>query len=129
MAVETELKLRITPGQLARLKRHPLLKEHSSTRPVTRRLYNIYYDTPKLDLYRSGMALRLRHAGRQWLQTLKGGGSVKAGLHQRNEWEVPVSGPALDFSGAEGVDWDKHLPGLSRKKLQPIFVTDFREQA
>jgi triphosphatase len=125
MAVETELKLRIAPEQLAKLKRHALLKAHSITRQVTRRLYNIYYDTPKLELHKFEMALRLRHAGRQWLQTLKGKGSVKAGLHQRNEWEAPVSGPALDFSASEVVNWDEHLPPSLRKKLQPVFVTDF----
>src|ERR1022692_3993407 len=125
MAVEIELKLRIAPEQLARLKRHALLKTYSVTRPVTRRLQNIYYDTPKLELHQSEMALRLRHACRQWLQTLKGGGSVKAGLHQRNEWEVPVSGAALDFSSSQTVEWEAHLPSALRKKLHPIFVTDF----
>ncbi len=125
MAVETELKLRIAPEQLARLKRHPLLREHQVTRPVARRLHNIYYDTPKLELHKSAMALRLRRAGRQWLQTLKGGGSVKAGLHQRNEWEVPVSRAALDFSSPQAKEWEKHLPLPLRKKLQPVFVTDF----
>jgi triphosphatase len=124
MAVEIELKLRIAPEQLARLKRHPLLKAYQVARPVTRRLYSIYYDTPKLELYKSGMALRLRHAGRQWLQTLKGGGSVKAGLHQRNEWEMPVRGPELDFN-FPAADWKAHLPPSSHKKLQPIFITDF----
>ncbi|MGA7748671.1 MAG: CHAD domain-containing protein [Gallionella sp.] len=125
MAVETELKLRIAPEQLAKLKRHALLKAHSVTRPVTRHVHNIYYDTPKLDLHQSEMALRLRHIGRQWLQTLKGGGSVQAGLHHRNEWEVPVSGPALDFSASEVAEWDQHLPQSLRKKLHPVFVTDF----
>ncbi|HUW76692.1 MAG TPA: CYTH domain-containing protein, partial [Gallionella sp.] len=76
MAVETELKLRIAPGQIARLKRHGFLQKYQMARPVVRRLKNIYYDTPKLELHQSEMALRLRHAGRQWLQTLKGGGSV-----------------------------------------------------
>ncbi|MBY0576301.1 MAG: CHAD domain-containing protein [Gallionellaceae bacterium] len=125
MAVETELKLRIAPEQLARLKRHPLLKMHQVTRPVTRRLYNIYYDTPKLELHRAAMALRLRRAGRQWLQTLKGGGEVKAGMHQRNEWEVPVRRAALDFSMPDAAEWDEYLPLPLRKKLQPVFVTDF----
>lgn len=130
MAVETELKLRIAPEQLARLKRHPLLREHQATRPATRRLHNIYYDTPKLELHKSAMALRLRRAGRQWLQTLKGGGSVKAGMHQRNEWEIPVSRAALDFSllenaEPEAAEWKEHLPLRLRKKLQPVFVTDF----
>ena len=125
MAVETELKLRIAHGQLASLRRLALLKTYSITRPVTRRLHNIYYDTPKLDLHKSEMALRLRHAGRQWLQTLKGGGSVQTGLHRRNEWEVPVNRAALDFSATQEVEWDKLLRPSLRKKLHPVFVTDF----
>jgi inorganic triphosphatase YgiF len=125
MAVETELKLHIAPEQLAKLKRHALLKAHSVARPVTCRLYNIYYDTPKLELHKSEMALRLRHAGRRWLQTLKGGGSVKVGLHQCNEWEMPVRGAALDFSLPQAAEWEEHLPQSLRKKLRPVFVTDF----
>lgn len=130
MAVETELKLRIAPEQLARLKRHPLLARQQLARPVTRRLLNIYYDTSKLELRACGMALRLRRAGRQWLQTLKGGGSAQAGLHRRDEWEIPVRRAALDFSllenaGPQAAEWEERLPQRLRKKLQPVFVTDF----
>jgi inorganic triphosphatase YgiF len=125
MTVEIELKLRIVPEQLAKLKRHALLKSHQLMRPTTRRLYNIYFDTPKLELNLSGMALRLRRSGRQWLQTLKGGGGVQGGLHQRNEWEMPVRDPALDFSLPQVVEWKDILPKHLRKKLQPVFVTDF----
>ena len=124
MAVETELKLRIAPENLARLKRHPLLKTLATTRATTRKLYNIYYDTPQLELHKSAMALRLRHIGKQWLQTLKGGGRMQAGLHQRNEWETPVAGKALDFAAMEA-SGAKRLPPDVRKKLQPVFVTDF----
>jgi len=124
MAVETELKLRIAPDQLAKLKRHALLRTHQVARPVTQRLHNIYYDTPKLELHQSGMALRLRHIGQQWLQTMKGGGGVRAGLHQRNEWETPVAGEELDFAALEA-GGAKRLPPAVRKKLQPVFVTDF----
>lgn len=124
MATETELKLRIDPGQIARLKRHSSLKAHQVSRPVTRRLHNIYFDTPRLDLHKSGMALRLRRTGRQWLQTLKGGGKVNAGLHLRDEWETPVSGEALDFEALEA-SGARRLPHAVRKKLQPVFVTDF----
>ena len=125
MTVETELKLRIAPEQLVKLKRSPLLKAHQLTRPVTRRLYNTYFDTPKLELNQSCMALRLRRSGKQWLQTLKGGGGVQGGLHRRNEWEVPVSGPALDFSLPQVAEWKELLPKKLRKQLQPVFVTDF----
>ncbi|MBI5659303.1 MAG: CHAD domain-containing protein [Nitrosomonadales bacterium] len=124
MTVETELKLHIAPEHLNRLKRHPLLKQLSSARATTRNLYSVYYDTPDLWLRRHGMALRLRRAGKQWLQTMKGGGEVRAGLHQRNEWETPAQGEALDFAALEAVG-AANLPPALHKKLQPLFVTDF----
>jgi inorganic triphosphatase YgiF len=125
MSIETELKLRIAPEQLARLKRHSLFKTHQITAPVTLRLHNIYFDTPKLELHKRKMALRLRRVGGKWIQTLKGGGSVKAGLHERFEWEVPVPSAKLDFAGLDAVVWDEHLPPSLREKLKPVFVTDF----
>lgn len=124
MPVETELKLRIAPEHMNRLKRHPLLKKLSIGRTFTRKLYNVYYDTPDLELSRRAMALRLRCVGKQWLQTLKSGGGVKAGLHQRNECEAPVCGEALDFEALEA-SGGQRLPQTLRKKLQPLFVTNF----
>lgn len=125
MATETELKLRIAPEHLARLKRHALFRTHQLAAPVTHRLHNIYYDTPELYLHHNRMALRLRRVAGKWLQTLKGGGSVKAGLHQRSEWEVAVPSAKLDFSGLDSHVWDEHLPLSIREQLNPVFVTDF----
>ena len=124
MAVERELKLRIAPEHVSRLKHHPLLKQLTSARATTRKLYSVYYDTPSLDLHCKGMALRLRRIGRQWLQTLKGGGGVQAGLHLRNEWETPVSSQQLDMAALEACGAQR-FPTSLLKKLQPLFVTDF----
>lgn len=124
MATETELKLRIAPEHMARLKRHPFLRELSKERAVTRKLYSIYFDTPDLQLHRAEMALRLRRVGQQWLQTLKGGGAVQAGLHLRNEWETPVAGEQLDFPALEAEGAYPLSAGL-RKKVRSLFVTDF----
>lgn len=124
MSIETELKLRIAPEHLNRFKRHPLLGKLSISRAATHKLHNIYYDTPGLALRERKMALRLRRIGKQWLQTLKGGGGVQAGLHRRNEWETPVAGDALDFEALKACG-GAHLPSSLRKKLQPLFVTDF----
>jgi inorganic triphosphatase YgiF len=123
MAVETELKLHISPGHLLKLKRHPLIRSLSDGRARTLKLYSIYYDTADLELHRREMALRLRRVGRQWLQTLKGGGQVSAGLHQRNEWETPVPAEQLDLAALKAVGGE--LPGGIRNRLQPVFVTDF----
>jgi triphosphatase len=123
VAVETELKLHISPEHLQKLKRHPWLRSLSTTRARTLKLYSIYYDTAVLDLHRQAMALRLRKAGRQFLQTLKDGGQVSAGLHQRNEWETPVLSEQLDFAALKACGGE--LPHGVRNRLQPVFVTDF----
>jgi inorganic triphosphatase YgiF len=123
MAVETELKLHISPEHLQKLKRHPFIRSLSADRARTLKLYSIYYDTADLELHRRAMALRLRRIGKQWLQTLKGGGQVSAGLHQRNEWETPVLSEQLDFAALKSCGGE--LPGGVRNRLQPVFVTDF----
>lgn len=123
MSIETELKLSISPAHLNRLRRHPLLRKLASGRAVSRKLHSVYYDTPDLKLHSKAMALRLRHEGKKWLQTLKGGGSVQTGLHQRNEWETPVSAGKLDFRALTASN--APLPRGLQKKLQPVFVTDF----
>lgn len=123
MPIESEIKLHITPENLARLKRHPFLRSLSSCRARTQKLYSIYYDTDDLALRHHAMALRLRRVGSLFVQTLKGGGQVSAGLHQRNEWEMPVAAEQLDFDALKasgGV-----LPHGVCGRLQPVFVTDF----
>jgi triphosphatase len=125
MATETELKLRIAPEHLAWLREHFFWHAHSPSAPRTQQLFNQYFDTPDLALHHAAMALRLRLNGEQWLQTLKGGGAIEAGLHQRNEWEIPVAGTALDFSAHPAADWDSLLPQAWREKLRPVFITDF----
>lgn len=123
MPVESELKLRIAPEHMARLKRSTLLKQISAGRAVTRKLRNIYFDTPDFTLHRHRMALRLRQVGSHWLQTLKGGGAVEAGLHSRNEWEMPVAGEQLEIAALEASGGI--LPPGADTDLQPVFSTDF----
>jgi inorganic triphosphatase YgiF len=68
----------------------------------------------------------VRRSGRQWIQTVKGGGSVQAGLHQRDEWEALVAHDRPDFTKLSD-------PGLItlfaddvlRQRLHPVFVTEF----
>lgn len=126
MPTEIELKLRLPQAGIARLQRNPLLKSLSISRPVTQKLYSIYYDTPDLDLRRNDIAFRLRRQGKRWVQTVKGEGSVTAGLHQRYEFEVPVLKGQPDFTKISG----SHLAKLFdirmlREQLCPVFTTEF----
>ncbi|MBC7453532.1 MAG: CYTH domain-containing protein, partial [Massilia sp.] len=74
--METELKLSIAQPDLARISQHPLLTEHARATPREHRLTDTYYDTPRLELWRHGVTLRVREEGAskegvKWIQTVK----------------------------------------------------------
>jgi len=121
--LETELKLQVDPRHIARLRGHPLFKH--ATRRASGKLHSVYYDTPDLDLWRAGVTLRLRRVAGRWVQTIKGGGTVAAGLHQRHESETGIAAPVPDFS-AIGGELAAHFasPEL-RARLKPMIVTEF----
>jgi len=121
--LEIELKLLVPPDAVRRVAAHRLLRGRA--RPARRRLYSIYFDTPALDLWRQGIALRVRREGRRWMQTVKGGGSARGGLHQRAEAEAEVAGPAPDLSSIHDRELAEAFasPQL-RAQLTPVFTTD-----
>ncbi|WP_348699654.1 CHAD domain-containing protein [Duganella fentianensis] len=88
--MEVELKLLLAPEHNQQLRQHPLLAGLASR---SQPLIAHYFDTPDLHLLRHGAGLRVRQEDGVWVQTMKAGGSVQSGLHQRNEWEGPVSRP------------------------------------
>lgn len=88
--MEIELKLLLAPQDNQALRQHPLLAGIATR---SQQLVAHYFDTPDLHLLRHGAGLRVRREDGVWVQTLKAGGSVQSGLHQRNEWEGPVSRP------------------------------------
>lgn len=127
MPAEIELKLAISPQDVPKLARIPLLKSSSRGSVSTSHVFSIYYDTPDFELRDQRVALRLRRVGARWMQTLKTAGRVEAGLHEREEIETPVPAQILNYpvlaeSGVAGVLADPKLP----YRLRPVFVTDFR---
>ena len=123
-AMEIELKLRLPPSALDALRADPLL---AAARATHKRLDNIYFDTPQRRLARAGIALRLRRDGRRWLQTVKGGSNSQAGLHQREEIEFSVPGPALEWRPLAGTTFERVLKPL-KDQLGPQFRTRFRRE-
>jgi len=123
MPREIELKLFLPDDAEDTLAAAPMLRE---VKPRRVQLDATYFDTPDRLLQKHGMALRLRRAGRQWLQTLKAAESARGGLSARPEWESParlVRGrPRIDLSKLA----DTPLPALlarhrAQAKLQPLF--------
>ena len=124
--MEIELKLALQPRHAARIRRHPLL---SSGKPQHHALLSIYFDTPKFDLMRRGIALRVRRIGKQWIQTLKAEAQSVGALTSRPEWEAAVAhGDRPDFSVLPQVALDL-LSGIKHKRVAPVFTTEFRRTA
>jgi len=123
-AIEVELKLLVPPEAVPRLNSHRLLKGRG--RAGGSRLYSIYYDTPALDLWRQGIALRVRREGRRWVQTVKSRGKAQGGLHQRTEAEAEVAGSAPDVTRIrDRALTDAFASPQLRAQLKPVFTTDF----
>ncbi|ABE44832.1 adenylate cyclase [Polaromonas sp. JS666] len=123
-AMEIELKLRLPPSALDALRADPLL---APVRATHKQLDNIYFDTPQRRLARAGIALRLRRDGRRWLQTVKGGSNSQAGLHQREEIEFSVAGPALEWKPLAGTAFEPVLKPL-KNQLDVQFRTRFKRE-
>lgn len=120
--METELKLRIPPSAVVQVSGHPLFKTAGDESVET--LNAVYYDTPDYDLQRRGATLRVRREGDQWIQTVKWSGSAIGGLHQRNELESPVPGPAPDCAKIVHPELDALFRSVHlTAALQAVFET------
>jgi len=125
--MEVELKLLIAPADVSRLRRYTAPTGWSRTSPSHKNLLSIYFDSEDFLLRQRAVALRVRRDGRRWIQTVKGGGSVKAGLHSRDEIEAQVAFDHPDFTKID----DPVLGELFQSpelqgRLKPVFTTEFR---
>ena len=123
--MEIELKLALPPGQVA-----GFMKRMARRRsvPVQQDLVTRYFDTPDFVLSGQGVALRVRRAGRRWLQTLKTEGERQGGLSRRVEFEMPVRRGAPDWNRfpPEAV---AYVSEALRAQLVPVFETRFHRTA
>ncbi|MEW5967461.1 MAG: CYTH domain-containing protein, partial [Pseudomonadota bacterium] len=122
---EIEIKLALPPGGVDAFLRR-MARRRSS--PTVQTLVTRYFDTPDFALSAAGVALRVRRAGRRWLQTLKTEGERAGGLSRRIEYEMPVRGGTLDWMRfpPEAL---AHVPDSVRGQVVPVFETRFRRTA
>ncbi|CAN5286057.1 inorganic triphosphatase [soil metagenome] len=116
---EIELKFEVTQAALRRLAAHPAFDAAADRVNLTSR----YFDTPNSDLREAGLSLRVRRKGRGYVQTLKR--SRDGDLFDRDEWEGPTPGQALDLSLLA----DTPVAGLlgdHAAELQPRFTSRIR---
>ncbi len=128
MGIEREIKLALPADQVSTATQWLVARAGHDGQPIA--LDNLYFDTPALTLARAKSALRLRRAPQGWLQTFKTVGTAKSGLHSRHEWEIPVSGPALEIDAllqACAADDDDAAAALrnAAPQLVELFRTNF----
>lgn len=128
--MEIELKLLVADNDIAKLDDLPLLNSVTLGPVAVQQLRNVYFDTPDFDLWNVKASLRVRHNDVRCIQTLKAGGSVTAGLHQREEWETDVSGESPDIAtlrqemGANSPYASIIAASKLSERLQPVFSSD-----
>ncbi len=130
--IEAELKIGLDEAGLARLRRSPALAALRAAPARTKALVSVYYDTPGHALAAAGVSLRLRRAGRAWVQTVKRrAGSVQSsGFFAHEEDERPAPGGRLVL---DGPDPDGALAAVRAAAgdapLAPVFETRVRRRA
>lgn len=128
--IETELKILIGPEDEAALSEDPVLAELRMRPRRTETLVSTYFDTPDHDLAAAGIALRLRKAGRRWIQTIKrkdSGVATPHGLFSHAEIERPAPGGKLDLDGPdERGAYAAILAAAGGADIGPIFETRVR---
>ena len=121
---ELELKLAVTPDDLKRLRRDPLIRSLAHSRASTKQLHTTYFDTPSLDLQRRGMALRVRRIGKRRVQTLKVPGKGAGGLQHYREYEAEVPADTPDIERIDDAELRRLLaPEGVISNLKPVFTT------
>jgi len=130
---EIELKLRLPRGAVAALERHPVVRALKRGRARTETLSTTYFDTDDWRLAREGIAVRIRRAGRRWIQTVKGttteatGGGLAA--RAEHEWTLPSQQrmPPLDLVVLGGTPFGKRIAkAAGRDSFGARFATEVR---
>lgn len=122
--VEIELKLALPPQQAVSFLQ--LMRRRSP--PGQQELITRYFDTPAFALSEQGVALRVRRAGRRWVQTLKTEGVRRGGLSQRAEYEMTVTRGSPDWTRFSDEALAR-VPEALREQLVPVFETRFTRTA
>jgi inorganic triphosphatase YgiF len=117
---EIEIKLITPPESFSVVRRS--LPAQSARRGKSAKLVSVYFDTDKLDLHKHGLSLRVRHNGRQHLQTIKSENGEALGT--RGEWERVVQSDLPDLEVTQDTPVAKVLgkKGI-RRGVRPIFET------
>lgn len=124
MAQEIELKFIVNREAVDALRDH--LHTLGGEHHASSQLLNIYYETSDNWLRSHDMGLRIRGENGHYEMTMKIAGRVTGGLHQRPEYNVPLTEPTLDLAKLPPEVWPNgEMPADLASQVQPLFSTDF----
>jgi inorganic triphosphatase YgiF len=124
MAQELEIKLTLGAGAMDAAQDWLSAQPQASV-GSNRLLVNTYYDSPEGCLNRQKAALRVRQIDGDRIQTLKTKGQFVDGMHQREEWEWPLTAANLNLALLADTPLGDEV---DLKKLAPVFETNFHRQ-
>ncbi|MEN8777627.1 MAG: CYTH domain-containing protein [Glaciecola sp.] len=124
--LEVELKLIALHDPLVAFEEHVLPNLNGQVHVSKKTLKNQYFDTPDQLLRQHKMGLRVRSANDEHEQTLKLKGSTVGGLHQRPEYNLPLSTANVDIRLFDADIWPVtfDINGI-QEALSPLFTTHF----
>ena len=125
-AVETEIKLRLSPEVRTALERHPTFNPPHASAPHTRREVTTYFDTPAATLISQGVTLRVRRSGCDLKQTVKATSRADLEALQRNEWEWQLESEAPDLGRLAETPIAPLMRTINPGSLQPVFRTEIQ---
>lgn len=125
---EIELKLQLLNDvEAASIYQLPYVKQGLIGAPEKTFLYSVYYDSLDHRLLKQGYSLRMRKNNGAYTLTIKKMGNVTAGLHQRAEWNYPVSTEVPSLEIIEDQELQECLNSvLEDQGLKALMVTDFK---
>ncbi|QND55002.1 CHAD domain-containing protein (plasmid) [Phyllobacterium sp. 628] len=122
--IEVELKLRASPGALDLVRMSAPVQLAARNKGIIRKLEATYYDTADHTLFNAGLSLRVRKAGKQYVQTVKR--AAVNGSLSRLEWEAAVAGMAPDLTVMPVADIGSPFDTVDAAQLIPVFITKVR---
>jgi triphosphatase len=128
-AVETEIKLRLSPDGRTALEQHPAFNRPHASAPETKREVSTYFDTPDYTLRNKGVTLRVRHSGPLRKQTVKVAYAQGQEPLQRGEWEWPVEQDVPDLGPLAETPVAQLARTVDSDELRPVFTTEIERTA
>ena len=119
---EIELKLRVTPQDIAVLRKHPHFAS-ALHEPTHEKLISVYFDSDDRFLRDRGVTLRVRDIDGKHVQTVKTANHGSSSF-ERSEWEQAIEGNLPDLSQLKDTAFGSIFTDNDvRNSLKPVFET------